>query len=277
MGRTYSDTATFEYPWEYVTRAVFQKYPNPFATHVLTSDVVDRWVDETTGVLHSVRVFIKTNSLPKWAKPIFPYTPETYVIELSTVDPSAKEMRTRTWNLTHTKMMRIEESQIFRPSALSAITSSEVPNNTTTSPTSPLATTTTVQTHANIESHAGSGLGAIWLRNRIESFGVGRFEGNTAKSRRGLLHVLSEISPAQPSTTASNTKEPLLSRLSVSDTLRDRTKKIAAVVGNAGTTAHPVGLTAAVTGAPVTVAGGVGALVAVVGAVAWFAVKVGRG
>ena len=31
-------------------RAIWQKYPNPFASHVLTSDVVDRYIDNQ-GIL----------------------------------------------------------------------------------------------------------------------------------------------------------------------------------------------------------------------------------
>lgn len=43
----------YEHPWHQVTSAIFQKYPNPFASHVLTSDVIERRVDPETGVFPS--------------------------------------------------------------------------------------------------------------------------------------------------------------------------------------------------------------------------------
>jgi len=39
----------FRHRWQDVTAALWQKYPNPFAAHVLTNDVIERFVDPETG------------------------------------------------------------------------------------------------------------------------------------------------------------------------------------------------------------------------------------
>ncbi len=59
MVQFFSQTFRYEHPWEQVTIAIFQKYPNPFASHVLTSDVIDQYVDLETGVLHDYLIYSK--------------------------------------------------------------------------------------------------------------------------------------------------------------------------------------------------------------------------
>lgn len=76
----------FEYnhPWSQVTLAIFLKYPNPFASHVLASDVIDRYIDADTGknnnktirllilsgILHTTRLFLKKGSVPRWGQAV---------------------------------------------------------------------------------------------------------------------------------------------------------------------------------------------------------------
>lgn len=45
----FKQTFQYQHPWEQVTLAIFLKYPNPFASHVLASDVIERYVDLQTG------------------------------------------------------------------------------------------------------------------------------------------------------------------------------------------------------------------------------------
>lgn len=40
---------TYDHPWPLVTTAVWQKYPNPFSPHVISTDVISRSVDKNTG------------------------------------------------------------------------------------------------------------------------------------------------------------------------------------------------------------------------------------
>ncbi len=69
MVRFYKTNFEYEHPFAQVSLAVFMKYPNPFAAHVLASDVIDRFVDET-GRLHTTRLFLKRGAVPKWGRSV---------------------------------------------------------------------------------------------------------------------------------------------------------------------------------------------------------------
>lgn len=75
------------HPWSVVTAAIWQRYPNPYSKHVLSSDVIERYVrcmpaqegcitvytvatlrrvDPETKCLHTTRLLVKTNKQPRW-------------------------------------------------------------------------------------------------------------------------------------------------------------------------------------------------------------------
>lgn len=57
------------HPWETVTKAAMQKYPNPMNTSVFGVDVLDRTVD-SQGRLHSTRLLSTEWGLPSMAKSV---------------------------------------------------------------------------------------------------------------------------------------------------------------------------------------------------------------
>ena len=74
--------------------AFFIRYPNPFARHVLSVDVLDRWIDAVTGQIHTKRLILKRGILPKWAAKWLPLASnsggrglDAWVMEDSVVDP----------------------------------------------------------------------------------------------------------------------------------------------------------------------------------------------
>ena len=74
--------------------AYFVRYPNPFARHVLSVDVVDRWIDADTGRLHTKRLILKRGIIPKWASKWLPASNmsggrglDAWILEESVVDP----------------------------------------------------------------------------------------------------------------------------------------------------------------------------------------------
>ncbi|RUS34278.1 LOW QUALITY PROTEIN: PRELI-like family-domain-containing protein [Jimgerdemannia flammicorona] len=147
------------HPWQNVTYAFWLRYPNPFASHVIGADVLERSVDPVTGVLRTTRLLLKSGVLPKWAPKGIVKSPETFVIEESEVDPKTHTMITRTKNLSHARVMQVEETQIVK-----------------LSPENP--EWTTVRTEARVISRFGWG-----LTQRIERFGAKRFADNTARVR----------------------------------------------------------------------------------------------
>ncbi|TPX44028.1 hypothetical protein SeLEV6574_g04749 [Synchytrium endobioticum] len=178
MVRFHHQPFTYTSPWETVTSAVWQKYPNPLASHVLTADVIERTVDPDTGILHTTRLFTKAGNMPKWGQSLFNIAPMAYIIEHSTVDPTTKIMTTHTRNLSHTKLMLVVETQRIRPHPdkhhewTIADTKASVISNTAFAP----------------------------LRGRVEEFGVSRFKENCIKSSQGLLRVIQRLTGKTDST-----------------------------------------------------------------------------
>ncbi|KAJ2998125.1 hypothetical protein HDV02_004802 [Globomyces sp. JEL0801] len=82
---------------------------------------------------------------------------EAYILETSTVDPKRKEMTVKTKNLSHKKILLVEECQTIRPT---------------------LNNNTDISTEVRIISNTSF----FSLRSRIEGWGLNRF-------KQGALNV----------------------------------------------------------------------------------------
>lgn len=180
--------------------AFFLRYPNPFARHVLSVDVLSRRVDPVTGQIHTTRLILKRGILPKWATRWLPSSAtsggrglDAWVLEESVVDPPGwgegrdlqgedeeygkqPRLRVQQGNLNHRKLMHVIEGGELRTG----------PNSTTLH-----------HTTAEVRSHFG-GAWSNLIRQRIESYGVGKFEGNSETSRKGMSLILSLLRNRQP-------------------------------------------------------------------------------
>ncbi|CAG8701350.1 21838_t:CDS:2 [Cetraspora pellucida] len=154
MVKIFQHTFKYEYNWDSVTLAFWLRYPNPFASHVESVDVIDRYVDPNTGVLRTTRLILKRGVLPKWGR-------------------GTQTMITLTKNITHARLMQVEEWQTFRVD----------PNN---------REFTQVKTEARVISNFGWG-----LTDRVEGFGIKKFADSATKSRKGMSHVLEMIREKQ--------------------------------------------------------------------------------
>ena len=108
--------------------AFFLRYPNPFARHVLSVDVLSRTVNPETGQIHTTRLILKRGIIPKWANRWLPTTSssggrglDAWVLEESVVDPPGwggdpdneykmqPKLSSQQGNLNHRKFMHIIE------------------------------------------------------------------------------------------------------------------------------------------------------------------------
>ncbi|XP_061103059.1 PRELI domain-containing protein 1, mitochondrial-like isoform X2 [Conger conger] len=170
MGKYFVNEVDIKSTWDQVFSAFWQRYPNPFSTHVLTEDVVFREVT-TDHRLLTRRLLTKTNRLPRWAERIFPanLARSVYILEDSIVDPQNKSMTTFTWNLNHTRLMTVEERCVFQESQ-------DRP----------------AWTRLSREAWIVSGV--YGFSRPIQEFGLARFKSNQTKALRGLELALSNIS-----------------------------------------------------------------------------------
>jgi hypothetical protein len=159
----FSQSFFYDDPWPIVSLAFFLRYPNPYAAHVVSCDVVSRTHTES-GSLLTTRLILKRGALPRWAPQGIITRAETWVIEESEVDPFGKIVRCRTRNLDHVKVMQVEESVVFKQAEDGK---------------------TLQTTEARIVSGFGWG-----LTKRIENHGLARFKANVQRSREGVSLIL---------------------------------------------------------------------------------------
>jgi len=171
----FSQSFLYDDQWSIVSLAFFLRYPNPYAAHVLSCDVISRSYTNS-GSLLTTRLILKRGALPRWAPKGMVSRAESWIIEESEVDPFGKTVRCRTKNLDHVKVLQVEEWVRF-------------------SQTSEGKTLQT--TEARILSGFGWG-----LTKRIENHGLMRFKANVQRSREGVSLILNLLrqSRLQPMT-----------------------------------------------------------------------------
>ncbi|KAJ6604207.1 PRELI-like family-domain-containing protein [Mycena vulgaris] len=171
----FSQSFSYDDPWSIVTLAFFLRYPNPYASHVISCDVVSRSVSPS-GSLMTTRLILKRGAMPRWFPKGIISRAETWVVEESEVDPLGRTVRCKTSNLDHVKVMQVEETVVFRSAADGK---------------------TLQHTEARILSGFGWG-----LTKRIETHGLNRFKANVQRSREGvsLIVQLLRQSRLQPMT-----------------------------------------------------------------------------
>ncbi|KAK3519286.1 hypothetical protein QTP70_023122 [Hemibagrus guttatus] len=169
MGKYFFSETDIRSTWEQVLAAFWQRYPNPYSTHVLTEDVIFREVTPD-NLLLSRRLLTKTNRLPRWAERIFPgnLSRFVYIVEDSVVDPSNRRLTTLTWNVNHSTLMTVVERCVFHGEQERS-----------------------VWTRLTREAWISSGV--FGLSRPIQEFGLSRFRSNQMKAIKGLEHALSKL------------------------------------------------------------------------------------
>ncbi|KAG7663659.1 UPS2 [[Candida] subhashii] len=105
----------FNYPWEQVTAANWQKYPNELSTHVISVDILSRSIDPKTQVLRSERLIGCKQSIPSWLQFIVGGASVSYVREVSEVDLVNKTLVMKSSNLTMNHLLLVNETVVYKP------------------------------------------------------------------------------------------------------------------------------------------------------------------
>ncbi|KAJ7071459.1 PRELI-like family-domain-containing protein, partial [Mycena amicta] len=159
----FSQSHLYDDPWSIVTLAFFLRYPNPYASHVLSCDVVSRSFSPS-GTLLTTRLILKRGAMPRWFPQGIINRAESWVVEETEVDPAGRVVSCKTKNLDHVKIMQVEETVVFRSTADGK---------------------TLQHTEARVRSGFGWG-----LTRRIEAHGLNKFKANMQRSREGVSLVL---------------------------------------------------------------------------------------
>jgi 4-amino-4-deoxychorismate lyase len=141
---------------------------SPFSSHVASADTITQYVDEN-NVLHTERLIRKKGRLPGFIKPFMGKISESWVLETTKIDPNNCLLESRTRNLDHTKVLKVDERTVYKSDSLAA-------------------PTTLVSHNVSFVSNFGWG-----VRDRIENWSYRRFSRNIAESRKGMAFVMRNL------------------------------------------------------------------------------------
>lgn len=215
---------TYDYSFPAVSLAYFLRYPNPYSRHVLTTDVIDRYVDPATQRLHTIRLHLKKSKIPSGILKLLPKgmggsdnSGQSYILETTVVDPKEGWMETESRNMEWTGILSVVEKQRYQghadPDDLRALDglSMDKRNEQTT-----VRTTVTFRSrlgqgkllgrkkegaaadHADTDDEAPkkgffSSLSTAGIQRTIELIGLSRTRDAVMKSKEGMNVVLERL------------------------------------------------------------------------------------
>lgn len=117
----FENVFTYDYSFPAVSLAYFLRYPNPYSRHVLTTDVIDRYVDHSTHRLHTVRLHLKKSKVPSGILKLLPKgiggpdnSGQSYILETTVIDPREGWMEAESRNMEWTGVLSVVEKQLYQ-------------------------------------------------------------------------------------------------------------------------------------------------------------------
>lgn len=119
--KVYETSYDYDYSFPAVSLAYFLRYPNPYSRHVLSTDVIDRYVDPRTKRLHTTRLHLKRSKVPPAILKLLPKglagpggASQSFIVEKSVLDIREGWMETESKNMEWTGILSVVERQLFR-------------------------------------------------------------------------------------------------------------------------------------------------------------------
>jgi 4-amino-4-deoxychorismate lyase len=215
--KVYESSYNYDYPFPTVTLAYFLRYPNPYSRHVLSTDVIDRYVDPDTKRLHTLRLHLKKSKVPKAILSFLPRglagpggASQSFILERSTIDINEGWMETESRNMEWTGILSVREHQVYKrrqPIEGLAESSGQASNSTTCKTTvtflSRLGQAKAQRRKAEAESgteqqeHTKQGFFAAWstagVQRTVELVGVKRTKTALINGKEGMNVVLERL------------------------------------------------------------------------------------
>lgn len=170
MVKFYESYFSYCYSFPAVSLAYFLRYPNPHSRHVLSTDVIDSYVDPSTKRLHTLRLHLKSSKIPQVVLSFIPRgilnslsnnVGQSYVLEKSVVDAREGWMKTESKNLEWTGVLSVIEKQVYRKrDEASSLPTKLSDNQGDSHPSARADSWTDVQTSVTLHSHLGQG--KVW-------------------------------------------------------------------------------------------------------------------
>ncbi|KAG9533809.1 hypothetical protein KCU77_g14810, partial [Aureobasidium melanogenum] len=230
MVKFYSTSYSYDYSFPAVSLAYFLRYPNPYSTHVLSTDVISREYDPETQRLTTVRLHLKKSKLPPAILKLLPRSimggaengdSQAYILETTVVDVKEGRMEAESRNLEWTGVLSVVEKQVFRRQAFESqpkLSAAADLYSQQTSQKTDVTTTVTLQSRigenirrrkaqrqaeAEAEAEASEeapakigffkSLAASPMQRSIEVIGLRRAEKSQPKAKEGMKVVLERL------------------------------------------------------------------------------------
>lgn len=165
MVQIFESEHEYNHDFATVTLAYLNRYPNPYAKHVLSNDTLHQEIDGD-GNLRLTRVAVKTGRLPNFIKPFLGTLLDSWIVEKIIINPKKQIMQTYNSNIDHQKFIRVEEYL----------------NYAANSPT-----TTRVGGMVRFSSNF------VGFKQKIEEWSKKRFTANMGNTRLGLSYVMTKL------------------------------------------------------------------------------------
>ncbi|KAI9690751.1 MAG: hypothetical protein M1820_009848 [Bogoriella megaspora] len=123
MVKFYSTSYSYDYSFPAVSLAYFLRYPNPYSSHVLSTDILDRSFDPLSQQLKTTRLHLKRSKIPSAVLKILPRSflganpngqSQSFILETSVVDIKDGWMETESRNVEWTGVLSVIEKQVYR-------------------------------------------------------------------------------------------------------------------------------------------------------------------
>lgn len=159
-----SNSYTYDHDFNTASLAYLNRYPNPYAKHVLSSDTLECYIDNQ-GNLRTTRFVIKTGRLPGFIKPFLGDRLNSCIIEKLIINPNKKTMVCYSANIDHRKFIKIEE----------------------------LLNYATIKGSTFVDSNVKFSSNFIGFKQKIEEWSHSKFLQNMKNSRQGLGYVMNQF------------------------------------------------------------------------------------
>ncbi|KAJ1028411.1 hypothetical protein NDA16_001578 [Ustilago loliicola] len=176
MPKTFSQEQEFAYPWHQTANAVWNKYPNPHADHVVSVDVLDQSFDPTSGQLRTERIIGVRQGAPGWLVRLVGASEDTYVREVIMINPLTKQFQMSSTNLSLSQYMLVKEYITYTPKLKQAA----------------VEEVTLFNQAADISCTGFTGILSSAAR-KVEEWSYNRFRDNAGKGRSGLQSALDSL------------------------------------------------------------------------------------
>lgn len=134
--KVYESNYDYNYSFPAVTLAYFLRYPNPYSKHVLSTDVIDRYIDPDTKRLHTLRLHLKRSKVPAGILNFIPRgltgpggASQSFILEKSVIDVKEGWMETESKNLEWTGILSVVEKQSYKDQSLVNVDDAGTANN----------------------------------------------------------------------------------------------------------------------------------------------------